>query len=282
MSRYRYSLVRCVPQPATGEFINIGAIAGSSDEGDWAVRQIENLRRASRLCAPAQLGAVTEFLTAATAQIADAEDSLFTLADDWLDEFASEMRNVVQLSQPQFAVGKNAQEVLDLVFAHQLIDPEHTARDFTTKLKLLSRFRKELRAAKIPDTHFVERPRLTVGDHVTAQIDFAFGADRAVQLTQAWTFQKDTVDDVARDVKAWGYAVQRLRDGDPCRLDSTNRSLALGDKVAIDVVLAAPITTHQRDVYEEATEIFQELDANVYKDEDTAPLVDHVTKLLAA
>jgi Protein of unknown function (DUF3037) len=281
MGRYWYSLVRCVPEPATGEFINIGAIAGSSDEGDWAVRQIDNLRRAAKLCGPAQLGAVTEFLTSATAQIADAEESLFPLAEGWLDGFSSEMRNVVQLSRPQVAVGQSANEVLDRVFAFQLIDPELAARGFTTKLKLVSRLRKQLRAS-IADEYIVERPRLTVGDHVTAQIDFAFGADRAVQLTQAWTFQKDTVDDVARDVKAWGYAVRRLRDGDPCRLNATDRSLLLGDEVPIEVVLAAPITAHQQDVYEEASEIFAELDAKVYTDENATPVVEHITKLLAA
>ena len=39
MGRYVYSLVRCVPDPRTGEFVNVGAIAGDPFTGDWSVRQ---------------------------------------------------------------------------------------------------------------------------------------------------------------------------------------------------------------------------------------------------
>src|SRR6478752_7286823 len=105
MGRYRYSLVRCVPEPRTGEFINIGAIAGSYGEGDWSTRQISNLQRAAKLCGNDQLGAVAEFLAEVTRQISDADESLFPLQDSWLDTMAAEWRNVVQLSPPQLAVG---------------------------------------------------------------------------------------------------------------------------------------------------------------------------------
>ena len=33
--RFVYSLVRFVPDPARGEFVNVGAIAGSEESSDW-------------------------------------------------------------------------------------------------------------------------------------------------------------------------------------------------------------------------------------------------------
>ncbi len=44
--RYVYSLVRFVPDPARGEFVNVGAIAGSEDGAEWQIRQVENTVRA--------------------------------------------------------------------------------------------------------------------------------------------------------------------------------------------------------------------------------------------
>jgi hypothetical protein len=45
--RYVYSVVRYVPNPASGEFVNIGVIAGSDETGDWSLRQAGNQRRAT-------------------------------------------------------------------------------------------------------------------------------------------------------------------------------------------------------------------------------------------
>ena len=44
--RYLYSVVRFVPDPARGEYVNVAAILGSEETGEWDVRQVENLRRA--------------------------------------------------------------------------------------------------------------------------------------------------------------------------------------------------------------------------------------------
>jgi Protein of unknown function (DUF3037) len=285
MGRYRYSLVRCVPVPATGEFINIGAIAGSSQAGDWAVRQIGNPDRAMRLCSPQQYGAVTEFIADAVLRIRAAEDSLFPLPDDWLDEMVSERRNVVQLSEPQVAVARSAQEVIDLVFANQVIDPAIKApRNVVLKHQLMSKLREEFRRHSVAAEYIVERSVLTTGGgHITFPIDFAFGANQAVQLTQVWSFQKDSVEEVARDVKAWGYALERLREGDPSRLNAPkDKSLSLVGDVPIEVVFSAPITTPQSDVFAEATEVFTKLDATVYSDNEAPIVAEHVAKLLAA
>jgi hypothetical protein len=282
MGKYQYSLVRCVPEPRTGEFINIGAIAGSSEEGDWATREIENLKRAAKLCGGAELSAVLEFIANAARQISEAEDTFFPMPDNWLEEMASERRNVVQLSEPRLAVGQSAEEVLDLVCARQLIDPATSRQAFVSKSKLLARIRSQLKT-RMESAQVLERPILTVGDsHITAQLDYAFGTNQAVQLTQAWSFQKETVEDVATDVKAWGYALERLRNGGISRLHGGDRLLIISGEVPIGVIVAPPTTHRQHEVFEEAREVFEALKVSTYGEDQAPALADDIAGLLAA
>jgi hypothetical protein len=129
-----------------------------------------------------------------TQKFSEAEDSSNPIPDSWLKEVWSEKRNVVQLSEPQVAVGENASEVLDLVFASQLIDLARASRDFVGKSTLVARLNKELKKQKLhPRQIILERPALVVGGHLRTPLDFAFGHDdRPVQITQAWSFQRGT------------------------------------------------------------------------------------------
>lgn len=49
-----------------------------------------------------------------TKLFSEAEESSHLIPDSWFNEVWSEKRNVVQLSEPQVAIGENASEVLDL------------------------------------------------------------------------------------------------------------------------------------------------------------------------
>lgn len=284
MGRYQYSVVRCVPEPRTGEFINVGAIAGSAEEGDWDARLIQSFRRAAKLCGTEQLGAASEFIAEVTQKFSEAEESSNPIPDSWLNEVWSEKRNVVQLSEPQVAVGENASEVLDFVFASQVIDQARASRDFVGKSTLVARLNKELRRRPLPPGQIIlERPALVVGGHLRAPLDFAFGRDnRPVQITQAWSFQRGTVDEVATEVKAWADALRRAQDGYKARIEGRDTSLFLGKEVPVEVLLAEPRTAHQREVFEEAVEVFDAFGVTRYGEDDAPKLVHHVAELMAA
>jgi hypothetical protein len=141
MGRYQYSVVRCVPEPRTGEFINVGAIVGSAEERDWDARAIQSFRRANKLCGPEQIGAATEFIAEVTQIFSKAKESSDPIPDSWLNEVWSEKRNVVQLSEPQVAVGESASEVLDFVFATQLRQAESASpRSLAALRRAIRRF----------------------------------------------------------------------------------------------------------------------------------------------
>src|SRR5664279_1280824 len=59
---YFFSTVRFVPDPARGEFINLGAIAGDDESQDWALRQISNLKRANAIDSAGRLPAALDFI----------------------------------------------------------------------------------------------------------------------------------------------------------------------------------------------------------------------------
>lgn len=126
MHRYVYVLVRCVPEPRTGEFINMAAIAGRPEVGDWSIRRVGSDARARKLQAGTEvLGAVHDFLTRIGQEIEDQPllSNEAPLDENWLQRLYYDHRNVVQLSAPAPIVANNAEDALDAIFRHQIIDP---------------------------------------------------------------------------------------------------------------------------------------------------------------
>src|SRR4051812_36247731 len=99
VERYLYALVRCVPNPRTGEFINFGAIAGRPETGDWSIRQVSNESRVRRLAGAEELQAVHGFLARVgldldQQQLLWEEQAGEPLDAAWLDRLYHDHRNV--------------------------------------------------------------------------------------------------------------------------------------------------------------------------------------------
>lgn len=287
MSRYIYSLVRCVPDPATGEFVNVGAIAGNPDTGDWSVRQVSNERHVRKLAGATELGAVHGFLARVGIEIDSMQalmlnDSVDLLGEGWLQDLYYDHRNVVQLSPPTPIVADNAEDALDVLFGRQIIDPVTQARDrVVTKHGVIQRIRLAYGRADI-DPHLVRRRvELFVGDRVHTTLDYAVANGTTVQLTQGWSFQGALVDAVSEQVKAWAYALSRLRDGMDSRIVGVDEWVSdVTSDVDLQVVVAPPRTGEQENVYKESEQIFEQLDASVHSLEDADAIGQRATELL--
>ena len=117
--RYVYSIIRYVPWPATGEFVNVGAIAGSDENDDWDIRIAKNwMNIAAKLCADMNKIEVLEYTIRV---IRECVKNGFS--EDMLREFHKECRNLVQYSEPMPVVASSSKEALDLVF-HDLVREE--------------------------------------------------------------------------------------------------------------------------------------------------------------
>lgn len=271
MSRYVYSLVRCVPDPRTGEFVNVGAIAGNPATGDWSVRQLSSENRVRKLAGPTALQAVHGFLARVGVQIDSLQAGMFEgaaepLSESWLQDLYHDHRNVVQLSVPTPIVAEDAEQALEILFSRQIIDPVSQAREGSlTKHRALHDLRRAYQRAAI-DPHLVrQRVELHVGDRVHTSMDFAIANGTTLQLTQGWSFQGAQIGAVGEQVKAWAYALKCLRDGLESRVVGVDDWISsVAHDVDLEVVVIRPRTLEQRSVYDEAEQVFTQLDATMH------------------
>jgi Protein of unknown function (DUF3037) len=286
-SRYVYSLVRCVPDPRTGEFVNVAAIAGDPESDDWALRQVSSESRVRKLANIAALGAVHTFLARIGTAIDDFQTTLpLNPTDDlpgegWLNRLYWDHRNVVQLSQPAPILAASAEEALDVLFARQIIDPVTDPRvKVVTKHGVLRALRGSYSRAGVQARPRVE---LFVGDRVHTLVDFAVASDDyAVQLSQAWSFQGKEV--VSEQVKAWGYAIGRLREGEQAHVQDVasvqDWGRAVDPKVDVQVVVTDPTTQEQEDAFGEALQVFKQLEASILSIGQVDSVGQHASELL--
>ncbi|WP_066373872.1 DUF3037 domain-containing protein [Herbidospora mongoliensis] len=271
MSRYVYSIVRCLPDPRTGEFVNVGAIAGDPVTGDWSYRQLSNLERARKFAGRPAVEVVLGSLLDLDEQIDRHKEALRQdrgqlIPDNWLDRLHHDHRNVVQFSAPAPILADSAEDALAVIFEHMLIDPVATARQHSvTRYDLQRTMRQAFQRAEIPEDFVRPRVQIYVGEKLHSPVDFAIANGRVVQLSQAWSFRLAQVDEVPLRIKAWGYALQRLRSGDTARvIDSAGRVSEIDQHVDLQVMIAPPETSEQVAAFEEAQQVFRDVDAEVH------------------
>ncbi|MFG1705884.1 DUF3037 domain-containing protein [Nonomuraea sp. M3C6] len=286
MSRYLYSIVRCLPDPKTGEFVNIGAIAGDPATGDWSLRQLSNLQRVRRFVDRPILETATGCLLKLYDEIernqaALLEDAGEPLGEDWLDRLHHDYRNVVQFSAPAPVIADDAQDALAFVFDHLIVDPvESPKHRSVTRHALQSQLRKAYQEANIADHLVRSKVQLHVGARLQSPMDFAIANGRAVQLTQTWSFRLAQVDEVPDRVKSWGYAIGRFRDGEDARVvDAFGNVSRIAPDVDLEVVIAPPETPEEIKAYEEAEQVFENLRAEVHASQDVGAISARAAEL---
>jgi len=125
-----FSLIRFVPDPARGEFVNIGAIAGDDASGDWELRVVSSLKRAKALDNRGVLPQATAFAAELQDHIAALEELAPTaepISSQFLAARSAEMQNIVQLTPPTPVVADSAEAALELVFEQLVLDETPTS-----------------------------------------------------------------------------------------------------------------------------------------------------------
>lgn len=286
-SRYVYSVIRYVPSPASGEFVNLGAIVGSEETGDWAVRHVENARRARALGFPQGVAAFYAFVQDIGFRIdindwaveAEAPSGFEELTEAWLVDLCQQQQNLVQLSRPAPITAETAEDALDLIFEHLVLDPVVQSRGYATRHRVFSALRRSYLSAGVDLAHLDRRVSLESGS-LRAPLDFVVANGRALQLAQTWSFQVASHADVARDVKAWGYTVASLRAAGGV-ISSRERTIPVDSDVQLEVIFAPPRTTEQEAVFGEATQVFLDVNAIVRPLSEAQAIADDAASLLA-
>ena len=265
MMRFVYSLIRFVPDPAKGEFVNVGAIVGSELSSEWQIRQVSNPARARALDDERSLDLVWAFCTRVGADIDRFEDSLYRLFDsevelseDWLENLHTQHRNIVQLSPPSPMVADSADEALDRLFSQMILDPTRHRQSTVTKHVVLAAMRRAYGSCGLHKNRgFVERARLSASDH-SIPVDFAVVNGQVLQLVQTWSFQSADQQSLAQQVRSWGWVVHRTRQ-QGAQLDASGvEGLDVDPDIAIRAVYVPPAPDGNADAYRGALDVFKE------------------------
>ena len=286
--RFVYSLVRFVPDPAKGEFVNVGAIVGSELSSEWQFRQVSNPARARALDEERSLDLVWAFCNRVGADIDRFEDSLCSLfesdvelSEDWLENLHTQHRNIVQLSPPAPMVAESADEALDRLFSQMIVDSTRHRQSTVTKQGVLAAMRRAYGSCGLhKNDGFVERGRLSASDH-SIPVDFAVVKGQVVQLVQTWSFQSADQQSLAQQVRSWGWVVHRTRKQGG-QLDASGvEGCDVDPDVAIRAVYVPPAPDGNADAYRGALDVFRETAIEHRPIDQVGDVAEEARRLLA-
>lgn len=285
--RYCYSLIRFVPDPAKGEFVNVGVIAGSDESSEWAVRQVANPIRARHLDERRTLPAVWSFIDELGRQV-DAYEAVIegmtleTLgprpSEEWLSQLHTRYTNIVQLSPPLPMVADSLEDTLETLFAELIVDPEKRPGG-ATKHPALAAIRQAYKHAGLLPGRVVEGATLEAEGH-RERLDFGVANGRIVQITQAWSFQVADQESLAKYVRAWGWAVKAAQDSGGALRTAEREVIEVPRDVDVEVVYIPPEGTGDGSALVDARSVFHALHAREVLVRDVDAVASRAVELL--
>jgi hypothetical protein len=271
MMMYQYWIVRYVPDPIRGEFVNIALLVGQ-DGQDWAFRKVTSLQRATRLggdpmIANYWLRELQGMVNALNnrrdpgpepffAAIADSGENISAAV---VARLAARLNNAVQISSPYPIVAESAQAGLSMLFDHLVADPQVQPRElFGTRVGnyVAEQFRRALPEGS--QAVIRNRPHVLVGA-VPRTANFAVTEARVEQITNTWSFNLSDVEKVSTEIQAWVAHMNRLRRKGGILESRGKPPLTIPSDVQLRVVYEEPRLPTARPALEIAREVWAEV-----------------------
>lgn len=273
MIRYVYSVVRFVPDPARGEFVNVGAVVGSDDTSEWDVRQVNSLRRAKAIDDSRCLSAVSSVIEDLTGTIADYADALELAvstegldepSEDWLRSLNGFYQHVVQISPPASVVCNTLEDAFKLVFDEVLVDEASSRKPYVRRTVASNQLKLAYKAQNlVRNTQFFERVHIASG-RFEETLDFAVVGKSILQLAQAWSFSLPDQSDISQRIRAWAWTMGHLHEnGGEVSYQNQSFRVHKGDIPALEVVYVPPNTDYGNEAFDEAQAVFKEINATM-------------------
>lgn len=235
---YSYWVVRFVPNPVSGEFLNIGVIAGI-DGGDWAFKHLTRFTSTTRL--GGTLAPTRNWIDRLNERISNQnntrlfDERFLSLAD--MARLSSRSNNLVQLSNPRNVVAQSAQHAADLLFSHLITGQGVATVKPQRRTVLRNTLLKEFRSSNVENVAQIGRSVKSRIGRSSDVFDFALVprlggtllAPKIVQVSQAWSFANEDIDNVSKSVNSWNFFVSRLRDeGAHAVVEGEERAISSG------------------------------------------------------
>jgi hypothetical protein len=282
---FQFSLIRFVPDPARGEFVNIGAVAGSDEAREWELRLVSNLSRAKALDDRGVLSNAFAYAAGLEDHIAALDQLPETsgaepISSELLRRRATEMHNIVQFSPPAPVAADSADAALELVFDELVLDAARKSFPFEKKHRAQGAARRAYQTHDVPAGAVRERAPVRSGAF-DGVFDFAVHNGRTIQLVQCWSFQLPNQADLAEQVKAWSWLVHEVRQ-DGGELTTTEREVDVPGELDIFAIAIPPVTGAESPAYEEAKAAFVENGVIELSPEEADRVGEHAAHALAA
>ena len=264
--RFEYSVIRYVPDVGRGEFVNAAVIVVG--QGGAAMRTALSPQRVGHLRdGKAHVRTAGRYLSSVSKQIDQMASSPSLSDPEWLHELVTHSRQLIQLSEPTPIVGDDADSVADILAAELLTPIEHRHRGMT-RTRARAALGDELRSLRDEldeEVTLFERVDVVAGDDQTIRMDFAIRNGAVRQLSHAFAFASKTEQvrrQVNRDVKAWAWVVDNLREaGGQLKLKNGQR-LELDSGLDIGVYVIPP-EGGSDDMFEQSLHTFDQLEIPV-------------------
>lgn len=264
---FLHSLIRFVPDPVRAEFVNIGAIAGSDDASDWALRLIENPSRAHKLddavVYPAVLGVVDRLRRDIELFEREVEAPSLrggsAVSEAWLHALHAQHRNIIQFSTPAPLIADSADDALDRVFNRLVVDPERSLRG-PNRRSAVAALRAAYKTVGLKrNADLYEGATLHSGPY-EGRIDFAVANGKVVQLAQAWSLNVQDQGALVDQVRSFGWTMRALQ-ADGGELVTREKTLSIPRDVGLSVVYVADGGLATNRTRAEADAVFQSIHA---------------------
>ena len=250
------------------------------------MKQIRIPVRARAIDEHASLEAVWSFIDRLGVDIDSFErsmESLFTpdveLDEAWLWRLHADHQNIVQLSPPTPLGAISVDDAIDRVFDLMVLDPAVRRHSFQKKHTALASLRRAYQDHKIAKGHQL-RERITLRtSHHSERFDFAITNGRAVQLTQAWSFQVPDQDTLAEQVKAWGWTVQEAQSTGGF-ISTADGEFDVDADVDFQAVYVPALPDHPAKAFGEAQHVFSELGISAVPYEQANKVAERARLLL--
>lgn len=265
MLKYHYSVIRFVPSPTRGEFVNLGVIVGSDATDEWAMELVGRKSRAAKLDDAGILPLVSTELQRLQLRFSGDDDESSwgdgpEINEVWLAEMASQSRNVVQYTPPQPILAVDVAAAMEKLWNTFIVDHVPQKRESLSRHQIRTRYLKSLQQFQLTPDQLKAKVKLSTG-HSTTSIDVAVYNGVAKRLTQCWSFQVKDTESVLNEVKAWGWTMRDLRrSGGEIR--TSTRRIQVPGEVELSVVYALMADTKPDEFTEEAIEVFNDADVH--------------------
>lgn len=292
---YTAWILRFVPNSARGEFINMGVLVGR-DGGDWALRHVETLERAT--CLSTFRPEASELLSPVTG-LADTVNGLRP-ADEPFSELVerasvagvrrikSGLHNALQLSNEMPAIGDTADDVAQLLYQHLVLEGPARERA-SARDRMRARLQEAVQDAVGARGAVKTRQKVVVSDiELDQRFDMTLqrthGAHSPVMLAHCFSFQ-GAQNPLKTQVQSWSFFVTQLRSRGAVLMTGegvARQSLRVDPEIPIRVLHDKPVGESQTDLLRGLSKAWRDNNVEAYETDEIEGIVSDSRRIITA